>query len=199
MLWHRRHVKTDNSGDNVDDDDIWAQTSQFDLTRLKKDTTNPETYVLFATYYRLSFARLKKKKGHWRFKNRGKSRSSRKPYTCWLPNDSSIFTDELGAILFCLSDMLTNIILRKNRLWYCHNTNFTSFTLWFLFIYIYEQKLVNIHNIFYSPIHSMLSYAYSYICHCFLPLSLSFYIYIPNNYVLQLISFLNCSVLSLNW
>ena len=55
-------MKTDNSGDNVDDDDIWAQTSQFDLTRLKKDTTNPETYVLFATYYRLSFARLKKKK-----------------------------------------------------------------------------------------------------------------------------------------
>ena len=54
-------MKTDNSGDNVDDDDIWAQTSQFDLTRLKKDTTNPETCFI-CNLLQTILRQIKKKK-----------------------------------------------------------------------------------------------------------------------------------------
>ena len=76
--------------------------------------------VLFATYYRLSFVSYKMFIDDSKTEERVaaatvSTKHIRRPYTCRLLNDSSIFTDELGASLFYLSDMLTNIILRKNH------------------------------------------------------------------------------------
>ena len=83
-----------------------APTVRFDLTKLKKDTANPETYKQFClhliTEYPLSetiFNDVSKTEGV--AAATVSTKRSRKPFTC-LPDDSSIYTAELRAILMTL-------------------------------------------------------------------------------------------------
>ena len=79
---------------------------RFDLASLKKDTTNPnkQLYLQLISEYPLSEKIFtdgsKTEEGVAAVA--GSTKRMAKPYTCWLPDDSSIYTAELRAILLAL-------------------------------------------------------------------------------------------------
>ena len=84
-----------------------APTVRFDLTKLKKDTANPETYKQFCLHLITEYP-LSETVFNDGSKTEGvaaatvSTKRSRKPFTCRLPDDSSIHTAELRAILLTL-------------------------------------------------------------------------------------------------
>ena len=83
-------------------------TVRFDLTKFKKDTTNPETYKQIYLQLILEYP-----SSDFFFTDGFKTETgvtvasvstkcSRKPLTCHLPDDSSIYTAELRAVLLAL-------------------------------------------------------------------------------------------------
>ena len=83
-------------------------TVRFDVASFKKDTTNPEIYkqlyLQLTSEYPLSeifFADGSKTKEGVAAAAISTKRI-KKPFTCWLPDDSSIYTAELWAILLAL-------------------------------------------------------------------------------------------------
>ena len=111
-----------------------APTVRSDLTKKKKkDATNHETYtVLFAAYYRISFQNgvffvffsTDSSKTEEGFTIAAVSTEHiHKPFTCQLPDDSSIFTAELQTILLALKHVY---FPRKNHFWCCLRLSFTT-------------------------------------------------------------------------
>ena len=75
----------------------------FDLASLKKDTTNPEIYkhlyLQLISEYPLSeiFSPTVLKQRKKLLRGLYPQNDLKKPFTCWLPDDSSIYTAELRA------------------------------------------------------------------------------------------------------
>ena len=80
----------------------------FDLTSFKKDTTNPEIYKQLYLQLISEYPLSEKKITDSSKTEDGvavaavSTKRINKPFTCWLPDDSSIYTAELRAILLAL-------------------------------------------------------------------------------------------------
>ena len=89
-------------------------TVWFDLTKLKNDMSNPETYKQFClqliTEYpcprnRSLMVQKQRKESLWWLSPLNKC--SHKPFICWLPDVSSIFMAETNSCFFWLVNMFT--------------------------------------------------------------------------------------------
>ena len=81
---------------------------RFDLASFKKDTTNPEIYKQLYLQLISEYPLSEKKFTDGSKTEEGvvaaaiSTKGIKKPFTCWLPDDSSIYTAELRAILLAL-------------------------------------------------------------------------------------------------